>query len=68
MDTIQNLAICLYLGLHNIARNRAINDDVGWISSNVKRNSEMLCYWNRLIHIDSERLTKKIFHWDFNRR
>ncbi len=39
----------------------AINGDVGWISSSVRRKSEMLRYWNRLIHMDSERLTKTFF-------
>ncbi len=37
----------------------AINDDVGWVSSNVRRKSGMLFYWNRLIYMDSERLTKQ---------
>ncbi len=56
------------LGVHKFAPNLAINGDVGWISSSVRRKSEMLRYWNRLIHMDSKRLTKKVFHWDFNRR
>ncbi len=67
IDTIQNRAIHFYL-VHKFAPNLAINGDVGWISSSVRRKSEMLHYWNRLIHMDSERLTKKVFHWDFNRR
>ncbi len=28
----------------------------------------MLRYWNRLIHMDYERLTKRFFICDFNRR
>ncbi len=28
----------------------------------------MLRYWNKLIQLDSERLIKNVFHWDFNRR
>ncbi len=34
----------------------------------MRRKSKMLCYWNILIHMDSERLTKRVFLWDFNRR
>ncbi len=34
----------------------------------MRRKSEMLRYWNRLIDMDSERLTKKVFHWDYNSR
>ncbi len=68
IDTIQNRAIRFYLGIHKFAPNLAINGHVGWISSSVRRKSETLRYWNRLIHTDSERLTKEVFHWDFNRR
>ncbi len=68
IDTIQNRAIRFYLGVHKFAPNLAIIGDVGWISSSVRRKSEMLLYWNRLIHMDSERLTKKVFRWYFNRK
>ncbi len=61
VDTIQNRAIHFYLRVHKFAPNLTINGDVGWISSSVRRMSEMLCYWNRLIHMDSERLTETFF-------
>ncbi len=57
IDTVQNRVICFYLGVHKFAPNLAINVDFGWISSSVRRKSEMLHYYNRQIHIDSERLT-----------
>ncbi len=66
IDTFQNRAIHFYLGLHKFEPNLAINGDAGWISSSVRRKSEMLHYWNRLIHMDYERLTKTVFHCDFN--
>ena len=31
---------------------------------NIRRKVEMLRYWNMLIHINVERLTKKTFLWD----
>jgi hypothetical protein len=67
IDTIQNQAIHFYLGVHKFAPNLAINGDVAWVSSSVRRKLEMLRYWNRLIYMASERLTKKVFLWDFNR-
>ncbi len=69
IDTIQNRAIRFYLGLHRFAPNLAINGDVGWVSSGVRRKVEMFRYWNRIMKMDSERLTKKLFMYDFaNRR
>ena len=41
---------------------------MGWIGSGVRRKVEMLRYWNRLMKMDSERLTKNFFTWDFNKR
>ncbi len=40
IDAIQNRAICFYLGVHTFAPNLAINGDVVWISSSVRRKSE----------------------------
>ena len=68
IDTVQNRAIRFYLGVHKYAPNLAINGDMGWIGSGVRRKVEMLRYWNRLMKMDSERLTKKFFTWDFNKR
>ncbi len=42
IDTIQNRAIRFYLGVHKFASNIAINGDVGWISSSVRRSHK--CY------------------------
>ncbi len=62
IDTIQNQAIHFYIGVHKFGPNLAKNDDILWISSSsMRRKSEMLHYWNRLIHVDSERLTKTFF-------
>ena len=42
----------------------AVNGDMGWVSSNTRRKIEMLRLWNRLVEMDGNRLTKKIFLWD----
>ncbi len=59
--TIQNRAIRLYLEVYKFASNLLINGDVGWISCNLRRKSDMLYYQNNLVHMDSERLTEKVF-------
>ena len=48
IDTVQNRAIRLFLGVHGYAANAAINGDIGWTSCRVRRKVEMLRMWNRL--------------------
>ena len=64
IDTIQNRAIRLFLGVHKFAPNAAINGDMGWVYSLVRRKGEMLKLWNRLVAMENDRLTKRIFMWD----
>ena len=68
IDSVQNRAIRFYLGTHRFSPNLAINGDVGWIYSQVRRKINMLRYWNRLIKFDNSRLTKKVFLWDLSKR
>ena len=68
INTIQNRAIRFYLGVHKYAPNLAINGDIGWLSSGVRRWVEMLRYWNRLMKMNDSYLTKKVFEWDYNKR
>ena len=68
VDTIQNRAIRFYLGVHKYAPNLAINGDIGWISSGIRRKVEMLRYWNRLIKMNGNTLTKRVFEWDYGNR
>lgn len=64
IDTVQNRAIRLFLGVHNFAPNLAIQGDMGWESSRLRRKIEMLRLWNRFINMPDDRLAKQIFLWD----
>lgn len=66
IDSIQNRAIRLYLGVHKFTSNVAINGEFGWIPSRIRRHVNMLRFWNRLISMNNSRLTKKVFLWDKN--
>ena len=68
IDTVQNRAIRFFLGVHKFAPNLAINGDMSWVSSGNRRNIEMFRYWNRIIKMDPNRITKKVFTWDFVKR
>jgi len=64
IDHIQNRAIRNFLGVHNYAPNLAIQGDMGWTQSSVRRKINMIRLWNNLIKMDTTRLTKKVFLWD----
>ncbi len=64
IDTVQNRALRLFLGVHKFAPNLLINADMGWIPSKIRRHTEILRMWNRLVKMEDNRLTKKVFFWD----
>jgi hypothetical protein len=65
IDTVQNRAIRVFLGVHGFAANAAITGDMGWTSSRVRRRGAMVRYWKRLVDMSDDRLTKQVFLWDY---
>ena len=63
IDTRQNRAIRMFLGVYRFAANKAINADMGWISR-TRHHVNMLRLRNKLIAKDDSRLVKNIFNWD----
>ena len=66
IDIVQHRAIRYFLGVHKYTPNLAITGDMGWESGESRRNICMMRLWNRLLEMDDNRLTKKIFYWDLN--
>ena len=66
INAIQNKAIRIFLGVHRFAPIAALNGDMGWTQSYVRRHICMLRHWNRLINMDNCRLPKKVFQWDLS--
>ena len=64
INTIQNRAIRYFLGVHRFSPNLAINGDMGWKSCKNRREVEMGRFWNRMVTMNDDRLTKKVFLWD----
>ena len=62
IDTVQHRAIRLFLGVHRFAPNKAINADMGWVSSRVRGRVVMLRLWNRFAVMDQDSLSKHIFN------
>ena len=64
IDAIQNRAIRFFLGTHRFASNIAINGDVDWMECGVRRHLDMFRLWNKLVSMDEDRLTKRVFIYD----
>ena len=65
-DNVQNKAMRFFLGVHKYTPTAAVQGDMGWIALKYKRYICILRHWNRLVNMDSDRLTKKIFQHDIN--
>jgi len=56
--------IRVFLGVHRFAPLAAINGDMGWTQSQVRRHICMFRFWNRIVQMDQNRLPKIVFEWD----
>ena len=65
-DSIQNRAMRFYLGVHRFAPNLAVQGDIGWLSCSSRWSINIIRYWNRLINMHENRLTRRVFNWDFS--
>jgi hypothetical protein len=67
-NNVHNKAIRYFLGVNKFAPKVAIQAEVGWMTPKYRRIQRMLSFWNRLIQMDNNRLTKKLFNYDYNLR
>ena len=65
-DNIQNRATRYYLGVHQKAPIFAIQGDNVWTRTKVRHQVAMRRLWNKLSQMSEDRLTKKVFNWDYN--
>ena len=65
---LQNRAIRYFLGVHKFAPKLAINGDMGWTPSNMRHKLNILRFWNRVVNMSNDRITKVVFLWDYNLR
>ena len=66
-DIVQNRAIRYYLGVHRFTPTLALSGDMGWTISVHRRWLNIIRLWNHLVDMDDDRLTKKVFVYDFNK-
>ena len=64
-DKVQHKAMRYFLGVHKFCPLPAMCGDMGWLDSRSRRFLNMLKFWNRLVAMSENRLTKKLFTYDY---
>ncbi len=57
-ERVQQRAALYYLGVHPLP---TLTGEMGWESALFNSHINMIKYWNRLINMDYDRLTKIVF-------
>ena len=65
IDNMQNRAMRYFLCVHRFALIISLIGDTGWLPSLYTRWVVILPYWNRLLSFDTNRLTRRIFQYDY---
>ena len=68
IDHIQNRAMRYFLGVHRFTPVAGMQGDMGWVNHRLSRFIPMVRMWNRLLLMNNDRITKKIFMWDFKQK
>jgi len=55
-----------FLGVHKYTPIDGMLGDMGWCKPHVHRNLGIIRFWNRMIEMDENRLTKRIFNTDYS--
>ena len=66
-DMIQNRACRYFLGVHNFTPIPSLQAEMGWLPPKYRKCINMLRFWNRLMNMANDRLTKRTFIMDYNR-
>ena len=62
-NLIQNRAMRIFIGVHRFAPVAGLEGDMAWMSPQYRRWLSMLRLWNRLVCMDTDRLTKRTFDY-----
>ena len=66
-DIVLNKAARFILGVHRYCPNAMLLGDTGWLRDKYRRQLSLIRFWNRLLNMPIERLTKQIFLWDYEK-
>ena len=65
-DLVQNKTLRYYMGVHRFAPTAALHGESGWMMVRHRHLLSMPRLWNRLIAMDSNRQTKRVFLLDLS--
>jgi hypothetical protein len=69
-DSLNRVYLCAARSLLHVSKNApeaAVVGDIGWTPTIVRHRIGLTRMWNRLCHLDSNRLTRRIFQWHLDR-
>ena len=67
IDHIQNRAFRYFLGVNKFCPIAGMQGDMGWVSQYFDRYTSIIRFWNKMILMGNDRITKKIFNWDYDK-
>lgn len=67
LDCVQNRAMRYFLGVHRYTPIAAMLGDMGWFPLYIDQYIAVARYWNRLLDMSSNRLTRAIFEADYRK-
>ncbi len=67
-DQIWNRAGRFYLGVHRFVSTAGMMSDLGWLTTKYLRWLNMLRFWNHLLTMNDDRLTKKVFQVEYENK
>ena len=66
IEQVQLKALRYFLGVHRFAASDMLRGDAGWVKCSTRHKIAIIRLWNRLVTLDPDRITFKIFLWDLN--
>ena len=65
--TVNNRILKYYIGVHKCTSTPVIQGDTSLIPPHIRRKLSMLRLWKILIYMNENRITKRIFNFDFKK-
>ena len=67
IDQVQQRARRYFMGVHRYAPIAALHGEMGWYPLYIQRYVSIFRYWNRLVGMQNDRLTRIAFNTDFEK-
>ena len=66
-EKVETRTMRVFLGVHKFCPIASMYGDMGWVPGEMRRKVSVLRYWNKLINMKDDRLTKEAFEIDYSR-